>query len=212
VTLRRPWTIAETPYPRKTFRLPKVLSVEQVSQLIHAASTLFYRVLLMTLYATGLRRAELAHLKMSDVDKERMVIHVKGGKGRKDREVMLSPKRLQELECYLGGLSPDRTHWVLSQQRFFLPVAVLAEVFRGKFTEALEEAFAHGKLGFHGSLKPLERPRVFAQLIRQTFRKNGWSIRSLRLANRNRHSAISAATPIAWRSRTIDLSSLPTIE
>ena len=62
-TLRKPWGIADTPYPRKTFRLPKILSTEQVSRLIDAAPTLFYRVLLMTLYATGLRRAELAHCK-----------------------------------------------------------------------------------------------------------------------------------------------------
>src|SRR4051794_32177688 len=55
-TLKKPWTIAETPYPRKTFRLPKILSVEQVSKLINAAPTLFYRILLMALYATGLRR------------------------------------------------------------------------------------------------------------------------------------------------------------
>ena len=118
VTLRRPWTIAETPYPRKTFRLPKVLSVEQVSQLINAASTLFYRVLLMTLYATGLRRAELAHLKVNDIDKERMVIHVKGGKGRKDRDVMLSPKLLQELECYLGGLRRRPDVWLFPGNRW----------------------------------------------------------------------------------------------
>jgi hypothetical protein len=68
-------------------------------------------------------------------------------------------------------LSPDRTRWIPSQEKFFLPVDVLAEVFRGKFTEALEEAFARGELDFHGSLKPLGRPKVFAQLIRQTFRK-----------------------------------------
>jgi site-specific recombinase XerC len=82
-TLRKPWSLAETPYPRKTFRLPKVLSAKQVARLIDAAPTLFYRVFLMTLYATGLRRAELAHLKVSDIDKERMVIHVKGGKAGK---------------------------------------------------------------------------------------------------------------------------------
>jgi integrase/recombinase XerD len=118
VTLRRPWTIAETPYPRKTFRLPKVLSVNQVSQLIDAASTLFYRVVLMTLYATGLRRAELAHLKVSDIDKERMVIHVKGGKGRKDRDVMLSPKLLHELECYLAGLRRPPDVWLFPGNRW----------------------------------------------------------------------------------------------
>src|ERR1700756_2353986 len=58
-----------------------------------------------------------------------------------------------------------------SQRKFFLPVDVLAEVFRGKFSEALKEAFAHDKLEFHGSMKPLGRPKVFAQLLRQTFRK-----------------------------------------
>jgi hypothetical protein len=70
-----------------------------------------------------------------------------------------------------GGLSADHNRWVTSQKNFFLPVAVLSEVFRGKFTEALREAFTDGKLAFHGTLQPLARPKVFAQLLRQTFRK-----------------------------------------
>ena len=70
-----------------------------------------------------------------------------------------------------GGLAPDHTHWVPSQRKFFLPGDVLAEVFRGKFREALEEAFAKGELGFHGSMKTFARPKVFAQLLRLTFRK-----------------------------------------
>jgi site-specific recombinase XerD len=115
---KRPWTIAETPYPRKTFRLPKVLSIEQVSKLIDAAPTLFYRVLLMALYATGLRRAELAHLKLRDIDSERMVIHVKGGKGRKDRDVMLSPKLLEELRTYVRGLRRKPEVWLFPGNRW----------------------------------------------------------------------------------------------
>ena len=111
-TLRKPWTIAETPYPRKTFRLPKILSPEQVSQLINAAPTVFYRIVLMTLYATGLRRAELAHLKVRDINSERMVIHVKGGKGRKDRDVMLSPRLLEALRDYWRGLKRKPTEWL----------------------------------------------------------------------------------------------------
>jgi Putative transposase/Transposase zinc-binding domain len=78
-----------------------------------------------------------------------------------------------------GGLSLDHARWIFSQTRFFLPVAVLGEVFRGKFTEALQEAFAGGKLGFHGSLKPFGRPQVFAQLLQQTFRKK-WIVYSKR--------------------------------
>jgi hypothetical protein len=74
-----------------------------------------------------------------------------------------------------GGLAPDRTRWISSQPSFFLPVAVLKKVFRGKFTEALKQAFEEGRLGFHGSLKPLGRPEVFAELIRQTYR-NEWVV------------------------------------
>jgi integrase len=55
----------------------------------------------MTLYATGIRNAALTRLKISDIDSKRMVIHSQGGKGRRDRDVMLSPKLLDEL----------RTHW-----------------------------------------------------------------------------------------------------
>jgi site-specific recombinase XerD len=51
----------------------------------------------MTLYASGVRNAELTQLKVTDIDSQRMVIHVQGGKGRKDRDVMLSPKLLEEL-------------------------------------------------------------------------------------------------------------------
>jgi integrase/recombinase XerD len=100
-TLRRAWSVAETPYPKKDHRLPAILSQEEVAQLIQAASTSFHRTLLMTLYATGARNAELTRLKFSDVDSKRMVIHIQGGKGRKDRDVMLSPKLLEEL----------REHW-----------------------------------------------------------------------------------------------------
>jgi site-specific recombinase XerD len=100
-TLQKGWSIADTPYPKKDHRLPAILSQEEVAQLIAAASTAFHRTLLLTLYATGVRRAELTHLKVSDIDSQRMVIHIQGGKGRKDRDVMLGPKLLEEL----------REHW-----------------------------------------------------------------------------------------------------
>ena len=100
-TLKKAWSIAETPYPKRAHRLPAILSQQEVAQLIHAARTPFHRTLLMTLYATGARNAELTHLKFSDVDSKRMVIHIQGGKGRKDRDVMLSSKLLAEL----------REHW-----------------------------------------------------------------------------------------------------
>src|ERR1700675_630423 len=81
-TLKKGWSIAESPYPKKDHRLPAILSQEEVTQLIQPASTSFHRTLLMTLYATGARNAELTRLKFSDVDSKRMVIHREGGKGR----------------------------------------------------------------------------------------------------------------------------------
>jgi integrase/recombinase XerD len=73
-TLKRAWSIADTPYPKGAHHLPAILSQEEVAQLIQAAGTSFHRTLLMTLYATGVRRAELTHLKVSDIDSKRMVI------------------------------------------------------------------------------------------------------------------------------------------
>ena len=100
-TLRKAWSIAETPYPKKIHRLPTILSREEVAQLLDAACTPAERIVLMTLYATGARNAELTHLKVSDIDSQRMVVHIRGGKGRKDRDVMLSIRLLTAL----------RTHW-----------------------------------------------------------------------------------------------------
>src|ERR1700675_2951287 len=117
-TLRRVWNIADTPYPKGTHHLPAILSQEEVAQLIQAAGTSFHRTLLMTLYATGVRRAELTHLKVSDIDSKRMVIHVQGGKGRKDRDVMLSPKLLEALREHWRGLQRKPSAWLFPGNRW----------------------------------------------------------------------------------------------
>ena len=116
--LKRNWSIAETPYPKKVQHLPEVLSQEEVARLIDAAEFPFHRILLMTLYATGARRAEVAHLKISDIDSRLMVIHIRGGKGRKDRDVMLSPKLLDALRVYWRGLRRKPTHWLFPGNRW----------------------------------------------------------------------------------------------
>jgi site-specific recombinase XerD len=115
---KRGWSVAETPYPKKVLHLPQVLSPEEVARLIDAAELPFHRILLMTLYATGARRAEVAHLKISDIDSQRMVIHIRGGKGRKDRDVMLSPKLLDALRVYWRGLRRKPTNWLFPGNRW----------------------------------------------------------------------------------------------
>jgi len=70
-----------------------------------------------------------------------------------------------------GGLSPDHKHWVRPRRHnFFVPVAVLSKVFRGKFVEAAKQTFAAGKLHFYGQLQPMAQPKVFQDLLRQLFR------------------------------------------
>ena len=94
------------PYPQDRRRLPTVLSGEEVSRLINAAGNLFRRTLLTTLYGTGMRRAELAHLKVSDIDSQRMIIRVVAGKGGKDRDLPLSPALLETLREYWRWRKP----------------------------------------------------------------------------------------------------------
>lgn len=111
-TLRRSWNIEETPYPKKRIHLPVILSQDEVARLIEAALIPFHRTILMTLYGTGVRRAELSHLKLSDIDSRRMVIHVQAGKGRKDRDVMLSPKLLTALREHYRSLRRKPATWL----------------------------------------------------------------------------------------------------
>ena len=99
-TLRRRFLAEHIPFPKQPRRLPTVLSPEEVARLIDSANNLYHRTLLMTLYSTGMRRAELCRLNVSDIDSRRMMIRIQQGKGRRDREVPLSPKLVQALRVY----------------------------------------------------------------------------------------------------------------
>ena len=105
-----------------------ILSEEEVARLIESASTSYHRVILMTLYGTGLRREELCRLKVTDVDSQRMVIHVRQGKGNRDRDVPLSPRLLEVLRAY----------WKWKKTKD-IPVSELLRLSSGK-----TDYFAHG--------------------------------------------------------------------
>jgi integrase/recombinase XerD len=87
-------------FPKTPQKLPVVLSPEEVTRLIEAAPNLLHRTILMVLYGTGIRRTEASLLKVSDIDSERMVIHVHQGKGSRDRDVPMTPKLLDILREY----------------------------------------------------------------------------------------------------------------
>jgi integrase/recombinase XerD len=97
---RRDLDFDDLPLLKTPKKLPVVLSPDEVTRLIEAAPSLFYRTVLMLLYATGLRRAEAAHLKVSDIDSSLMLIHVRQGKGSRDRELPLTQKVLDALREY----------------------------------------------------------------------------------------------------------------
>jgi site-specific recombinase XerD len=105
-TLKRAYPIEEVPYPKAPRRLPTILTQEEAVRLIDAASNLFHRAMLMTVYSTGMRRAEMCQLKVEDIDSDRMLIHIRQGKGRRDRDVPLSPKLLETLRQYWLWMKP----------------------------------------------------------------------------------------------------------
>jgi integrase/recombinase XerD len=99
-TLDRPQFRGFLPYPRVPEKLPGILSKEEVARLINANGNLFRRTLLMVLYGTGVRRSEVARLKVGDIDSQRMMIRVVDGKGGKDRDLPLSQAPLETLRAY----------------------------------------------------------------------------------------------------------------
>lgn len=90
----------DLPFPKTPTKLPTVLSPQEVTRLIEAAWNLMHRTILMILYGTGMRRTETSLLKVSDIDSQRMVIHIRQGKGSRDRDVPLTPKLLESLREY----------------------------------------------------------------------------------------------------------------
>ena len=96
----------DLPFPKQPRTLPTVLSQEEVTRLIEAATNRMHRMLLMLLYATGMRRTEASLLKVSDIDSQRMVIHIQRGKGLRDRDVPLTPKLLEALRDYWRWKKP----------------------------------------------------------------------------------------------------------
>jgi site-specific recombinase XerD len=109
-TLRREWPILGFVRPAPERKLPVILSVEEVRQVLGCLRQPHYRVCLSTIYACGLRLLEGVRLQVGDIDSGRMVLHVRGGKGNKDRYVPLPEDSLRQL----------RQHWLRHRQPVWL--------------------------------------------------------------------------------------------
>ena len=88
------------PYAKKNEKLPIVLSIEEIQKMFSVCENLKHKVILALLYSCGLRVSELINLKWENIDRSRMVINILQAKGKKDRQVMLTPQLLPLLEKY----------------------------------------------------------------------------------------------------------------
>src|SRR5436190_1957519 len=122
VTLKRRDLAEEVVSTREPRRLPIVLSPEEVGRLLASATNIKHKAALSLAYATGLRSSEVVSLKLTDIDRDRMVIRVEQGKGKKDRYVILSPNLLELLREWWrvarkkGWMSP-RQPWLFPGYR-----------------------------------------------------------------------------------------------
>lgn len=105
-TLKRPAVVEGLCFTKKVQKLPTVLSREEVERFFAALVSLKHRAILMTAYGAGLRVSEVVSLKVGDIDGGRMVIRILKGKGKKDRDVMLSPRLLEVLRKYWRAARP----------------------------------------------------------------------------------------------------------
>jgi integrase/recombinase XerD len=92
--------------PRKSRALPKVFSKEEVQRILNSTRNTKHKLLLWIIYSCGLRRSEITNVKLTDLDRDRSVLHIKEGKGRVDRIVPVSKKVWEKLDEYISGFHP----------------------------------------------------------------------------------------------------------
>lgn len=114
--LKQSWFDEEIAAPKRRLILPTVMSPEEIARILDRTTNLKHWTMLATFYATALRCNELRHLKVSDIDSHKMVLHVREGKGSVPRDIPLSPALLERLRIYYRGSKP--TDWLFpSKQR-----------------------------------------------------------------------------------------------
>src|SRR5450631_2838079 len=179
--------------PRLPFKLPVILSPEEVIHFLESVASLKHRTILTIAYAAGLRVSEATKVKVTDIDSQRMILRVDQGKGNVDRDVMLSPRLLEEL----------RSYWKVERPKFWL--------FPGDFPgrpitkDAVEAACqkAHRACGIHKPITPHSLRHAFATHLLES----GADVRRIQLllghrslATTSRYLKIATSTVCATTS------------
>jgi integrase/recombinase XerD len=153
VTLGRPGEVGRIPFPkRQPGRLPKVLTADELTAFFAALRKPKYRALFMTCYAAGLRVGEACHVRVEDIDSQRMVIRVRAGKGGKERLTVLSPRLREVLRAYwrlakprlwlFPGIHPARPVSTDTARSVFHRARVQAGLSHGYTPHSLRHSFA----------------------------------------------------------------------
>jgi site-specific recombinase XerD len=114
-TLKQSWLDESIPLPKRIRKLPEVIAACDVADILNRTVNLKHCTIIATLYATGVRLDELIHLKISDIDSKQMVIHIRQGKGRIPRDIVLSPILLERLRIYCRRYKPRL--WLFPSER-----------------------------------------------------------------------------------------------
>ncbi len=144
-TLGRDWDGLKIPRVKMRKKLPVVLSTEEVQALFSVIRNLKHRAILVTLYSAGLRVSAAVHLKVSDIDSQRMMIRVEQGKGDKDRYTLLAKRALDILRDYWREYHPQ--DWLFPGNPSTEPLS--SRTVQKVFEKALHEAGIKKKATVH---------------------------------------------------------------
>jgi len=138
--------IYEVRRPRKDKKLPVVLSKEEVAKILSSPDNIKHKAILMLVYSAGLRVGEVVRLKPEDIDSKRMLIHIRGSKGRKDRYTLLSVKTLEVLREYWRKYKPSKWLFGGARDGRYLSIRSVQKI----FDYACEKAAIKKEVTIHG--------------------------------------------------------------
>jgi site-specific recombinase XerD len=131
-----PFTIVSIARPLKEKRLPVVLSQEEVLRIFDSVNNLKHKTLLMLIYSAGLRVGESVRLRIKDIDGKRKLIHIRSGKGKKDRYTLLSDTALTQLRGYYEAYKPREYLFEGAEGRRHLSERSVQVIFRDASAKA----------------------------------------------------------------------------
>lgn len=171
-TMEKPELLKKIQRVYEARKIPEVLSVEEVTRLLEATDSLKYKAALGIAYGAGLRASEIVHLKVTDIDSDRMIIRVENGKGQRDRHAMLSPGLLKILRSWYRQGRAERKMlpggWLFPGQNPVNPLSVrqlrrafhiardAAEIDKRVTLHSLRHAFATHLLERHADIRVIQ--------------------------------------------------------